>query len=68
VQAAEFLLEEIAPHFPTVEFIIAGSYVPETLQKDRNVVFSDISVIPGELFHARIQSSQLHCFREPDNV
>src|SRR5262245_16611864 len=31
VQAAEFLLTEVAPHFPKIEMIIAGSYVPEAL-------------------------------------
>jgi len=51
VQAAEFLLEEIAPHFPTVEFIIAGSYLPERLQKRSNVRFPGHIADTRELFH-----------------
>jgi len=51
VQAAEFLLEEVAPHFPTVEFIIAGSYLPERLQKRSNAVFPGYIGDTRELFH-----------------
>jgi polysaccharide biosynthesis protein PslH len=51
VQAAEFLLEEIAPHFPTVEFIIAGSYLPERLQKRSNAAFPGYIGDTRELFH-----------------
>jgi len=35
VEAAQFLIDEIAPHFPDVHFIIAGSYVPDTLHAKR---------------------------------
>jgi polysaccharide biosynthesis protein PslH len=35
VEAAEFLIDEIAPHFPSLNFVIAGSYVPETLHAKR---------------------------------
>ena len=51
VQAAEFLLEEIAPHFPTVEFVIAGSHLPERLQKRSNVNFPGHIGDTRELFH-----------------
>ena len=40
VEAAEFLLERIAPHFPSIPFIIAGAYFPEALNKPSNAVFS----------------------------
>jgi glycosyltransferase involved in cell wall biosynthesis len=51
VQAVEFLLEEIAPHFPMVEFIIAGSHLPERLQKGTNTVFPGYIADTRELFH-----------------
>jgi glycosyltransferase involved in cell wall biosynthesis len=38
VEAAEFLLEHIAPAFPDSQFIIAGSYFPATLRKPSNVI------------------------------
>ena len=39
VEAAQFLIDEVATHFREIEFIIAGSYVPETLEKLPNVSF-----------------------------
>ena len=35
VEAAQFLIDEVAPHFPNLHFVIAGSYVPETLHAKR---------------------------------
>lgn len=41
VEAAEFLIEQIAPRFPGIQMTIAGAYVPETLaaRAPANVVF-----------------------------
>lgn len=41
VQAAEFLIDEIAPRFPAIQVTIAGSYVPDTLpaRAPANVAF-----------------------------
>jgi len=51
VQAAEFLLTEIAPHFPEIEMIIAGSYVPETLQEKSSAIFPGYVADTRQLFH-----------------
>ena len=40
VEAAMFLLNEVAPHFPDLKFVIAGSYLPEGLPRPHNVHFS----------------------------
>src|SRR6266850_5840093 len=37
VEAAEFLVERIAPLFPDLHFIIPGSFVPDHLRSDGNV-------------------------------
>jgi glycosyltransferase involved in cell wall biosynthesis len=52
VQAAEFLLREIAPHFPHIEMIIAGSYVPEALQAKSNAIFPGYVADTRQLFHS----------------
>jgi glycosyltransferase involved in cell wall biosynthesis len=39
VEAAEFLVGEIAPYFPRVEFVIAGSHLPATLKQSANTSF-----------------------------
>jgi glycosyltransferase involved in cell wall biosynthesis len=39
VEAAEFLANEIAPHFPDIPFVIAGSHVPDSLRDYGNVRF-----------------------------
>ena len=39
VEAAEFLIEKIAVHFPGIPFVIPGSQVPDRLRAPANVVF-----------------------------
>jgi glycosyltransferase involved in cell wall biosynthesis len=39
VEAAEFLVNRVAPHFQDILFIIAGSYAPDHLRKGANVCF-----------------------------
>jgi glycosyltransferase involved in cell wall biosynthesis len=39
VEAAAFLLDELVPHFPECEFIIAGSYLPDTFPKTPTASF-----------------------------
>jgi len=39
VEAAKFLVEEIAPFFPQIEFVIAGPNLPSTVRKPLNAVF-----------------------------
>jgi glycosyltransferase involved in cell wall biosynthesis len=51
VQAAEFLLTEIAPHFPEIEMIIAGSHLPEALQKKSYAIFPGYVADTRQLFH-----------------
>jgi glycosyltransferase involved in cell wall biosynthesis len=51
IEAAEFLLEEIAPHFPDIQFVIAGSYAPDRLRRLPNVVFPGYVADTRLLFH-----------------
>ena len=51
VEAASFLLEQIAPHFPKVEFVIAGSYLPNGLRRASNVIFPGYVADTRQLFH-----------------
>jgi glycosyltransferase involved in cell wall biosynthesis len=51
VEAAEFLLTEIAPHFPDIEFVVAGSHLPETFQPQTNVTFPGYVADTRQLFH-----------------
>ena len=51
VEAADFLLKEIAPHFPDVRFVIAGSYVPDDLPAAANAVFPGYIADTRELLH-----------------
>jgi glycosyltransferase involved in cell wall biosynthesis len=51
VQAAQFLLEEIAPHFPALQMVIAGSYAPEALQKKSHAIFTGYVADTRDLFH-----------------
>jgi glycosyltransferase involved in cell wall biosynthesis len=51
VEAADFLLSEIAPHFPDVQFVIAGSHVPDTLPHAPNAVFPGYIADTRDLFH-----------------
>lgn len=52
VEAADFLLREIAPHFPDTKFVIAGPHVPATLPPARNAVFPGYVPDTRQLFHA----------------
>ena len=47
VEAAKFLIEQVAPHFPSVPFIIAGAHFPDAMSKPGNAVF------PGYVADAR---------------
>lgn len=51
VQAAEFLLKEVAPHFPEIQMVIAGPYAPEALQKKSHAIFTGYVADTRELFH-----------------
>ncbi len=51
VEAADFLLREIAPCFPDVQFVIAGPYVPATLPRARNADFPGYVPDTRQLFH-----------------
>ena len=52
VEAAIFLLEEIAPQFPHNQFVIAGSYLPETIRKPSNAIFPGYVPDTRQLFHS----------------
>jgi glycosyltransferase involved in cell wall biosynthesis len=52
VEAVEFLLTEIAPHFPDIEFVIAGSHLPETFQPQTNVTLPGYVADTRQLFHS----------------
>jgi len=52
VEAAEFLVEEIAPFFPQIEFVIAGPYLPATLPRPLNAVFPGYIADTRSLFHS----------------
>jgi glycosyltransferase involved in cell wall biosynthesis len=52
VEAAAFLLEKIAPHFPQFEFVIAGSYLPDTLKRTSNAIFPGYVAETRQMFHS----------------
>ncbi len=52
VEAAEFLVEEIAPFFPQIEFVIAGPYHPSTMRKPLNAVFPGYIADTRRLLHS----------------
>jgi len=51
VEAAEFLVERIAPLFPDLHFIIPGSFVPDHLRSDGNVHFPGYIPDTRVLYH-----------------
>ena len=51
VEAAEFLIEKIAPHFPGIRFVIPGSHVPDHLRACANVVFPGYASNTRGLYH-----------------
>lgn len=51
VEAAQFLIDEVAPHFPNLHFVIAGSYVPQTLRKLPNTGYPGYVYDTRTLFH-----------------
>jgi glycosyltransferase involved in cell wall biosynthesis len=51
VEAAQFLIDEVAPHFPNLHFVIAGSYVPDKLHKLPNTSFPGYVYDTRTLFH-----------------
>jgi glycosyltransferase involved in cell wall biosynthesis len=51
VEAAQFLIDEVAPHFPNLHFVIAGSYVPQTLRKLPNTSYPGYIYDTRTLFH-----------------
>jgi glycosyltransferase involved in cell wall biosynthesis len=52
VEAATFLLDHIAPHFRNLQFVIAGSHLPDTLRKAENTIFVGYVADTRLLFHA----------------
>jgi glycosyltransferase involved in cell wall biosynthesis len=50
VDAAEFIVEEIAPYFSQIEFVIAGSFVPPALRRTSNAVFPGYIADTRDLF------------------
>jgi glycosyltransferase involved in cell wall biosynthesis len=52
VEAAAFLLHEVAPYFPKYRFIIAGSHFPDSFQKAANVDFPGYISETRMLFHS----------------
>ncbi len=52
VEAAEFLVGEIAPFFPQTEFVIAGPHLPATVHKPLNAVFPGYVADTRCLFHS----------------
>ena len=51
IEAAEFLVREIAPVFPNVRFLIPGSHVPNTLPARPNVHFPGYVADTRQLYH-----------------
>ena len=51
IEAAEFIVREIAPHFPNIPFFIAGSHVPDHLQDHGNIRFSGYVPDTRVLYH-----------------
>jgi glycosyltransferase involved in cell wall biosynthesis len=51
VQAAEFLVQNIAPKFPRLRFLIAGSPIPEQLKAGPNVAFPGYISDTRTLYH-----------------
>jgi glycosyltransferase involved in cell wall biosynthesis len=52
VEAAEFLLNDIAPSFPEIEFVIAGPHLPERLGKPANATVPGYVADTRCLFHS----------------
>ena len=53
VEAVRFLLEEIAPHFPEIQFVIAGSYLPAGMPEPPNASFPGYVADMRRLFDSR---------------
>jgi glycosyltransferase involved in cell wall biosynthesis len=51
-EAASFLLNEIAPYFPELTFVIAGSHVPNGLSQRSNAKFTGYVGDTRKLFHS----------------
>ena len=51
VEAAEFLLKEVARYFPDIPVVIAGSNVPAEIQKTENAAFLGYIPDTRHLFH-----------------
>src|SRR5262249_1567469 len=51
VQAAEFLVHEIAPKFPRLRFLIAGSPIPQQRKAGANVAFPGYISDTRTLYH-----------------
>jgi glycosyltransferase involved in cell wall biosynthesis len=52
IEAAEFLLNDIAPSFPGIEFVIAGPHLPERLGKPANATVPGYVADTRCLFHS----------------
>src|SRR6266571_3122252 len=62
VEAADFLLSEIAPHFPDVQFVIAGSHVPDTLPSAANALSPEYIADRGNQILANSPTIDILCF------
>jgi len=51
VEAAEFLIDHVAPQFPEIQFVIAGSHAPDHLRKLPNVRFPGYVSDTRMLYH-----------------
>jgi glycosyltransferase involved in cell wall biosynthesis len=51
VEAAAFVLSEIAPYFPAYQFVVAGSHAPSSLQGAPNSIFTGYVSDTRKLFH-----------------
>ncbi|HYR42439.1 MAG TPA: glycosyltransferase family 4 protein [Terriglobia bacterium] len=51
VEAAEFLIEHIAPHFSNIRFVISGSHLPDHVRRLPNVDFPGYAADTRRLYH-----------------
>jgi glycosyltransferase involved in cell wall biosynthesis len=51
VEAAEVLVQKVAPVFPDVQFLICGSHAPDSLPRNRNVHFPGYVADTRALYH-----------------
>jgi glycosyltransferase involved in cell wall biosynthesis len=52
IEAAAFLLENVAPHFPDLRFIIAGPYLPDAIRTNSSAAFLGYVPDTRQLFNS----------------